>query len=180
MRVELRAWSRDATYLTLVVDVDTRVAPSVVKVGGLGVTAAGVAVFGWLGFGALLDARTSSSSTSTSSRPSTVYRPRLAVTYMDGARQRVAQGFGTDSLLSGARAAFAQRSIEPTRSARPYRARSILATRVARTWSGVPALRTCSRSSLCHSSCSASGDSDGSGEPTRQRTPSRHQTHPDV
>lgn len=62
----------------------------------------------------LLDARTSSSSSSTTSRSrtSTVYQPRLAVRYAQDGETRLAQGFGTDSRLSIGRAVSADALLE--------------------------------------------------------------------
>jgi hypothetical protein len=60
----------------------------------------------------LLDASSSSSSSSTSSRSRTVYKPRLAVRYVQDGVTRVAQGFGTDSRLSSGRAASADALLE--------------------------------------------------------------------
>ncbi len=56
----------------------------------------------------VLDARTASSAAgSRPTGPQTVYQPRFAGAYERGGRRHVAQGFGTDSRLSGARAATA-------------------------------------------------------------------------
>ncbi len=162
LRVTLRPWQGEATYLGHSVEVDTRAAPSAFRVGAVGVTAAGVAVLAWLAVAAItwvllrvvrprsanwapvavvlplaflsyfawlaredvriaalpeadctvldrvLDARTSSSSTSPGRGPQTVYQPRVAVAWAQAGRTGVAQGFGTDSRLSGGRAASAE------------------------------------------------------------------------
>ncbi|HTV03176.1 MAG TPA: hypothetical protein VMF13_21690 [Luteitalea sp.] len=57
----------------------------------------------------MLDSRTTSSSSSAGrSTTSTVYKPRIAVAYMDRGAMRVAQGFGTDSRLSNGSASSAE------------------------------------------------------------------------
>lgn len=161
LRVTVRPWQGDATYLVHAVEVDTRPDPPAFRVGAVGVSAAGVAVLAWLAVAAItwvlvrvvrprsanwapmavvlplaflsyfawlaredvriaalpdttctvldrvLDARTSSSSTSPRRGPQTVYQPRVALAWMEAGRARIAQGFGTDSRLSSGRAATA-------------------------------------------------------------------------
>lgn len=165
LRVSVRPWQGDTTYLTHVSEVDTWLPPTLFRLGRVGITASGLAVLGWLAamgvfwivvrlarpraanwapivigvpagfllyFAALawedrrilalpettctvvdrvLDTRTASSSTRRSGSQ-TVYAPRLALTYELGGRHGVAQGFGTDSLLTTPRASRAQRILE--------------------------------------------------------------------
>ena len=162
LHVTAQPWQGAPTYLAHSATVDSVPAPSALKLGGLGVTAAGVAVLGWMAasvlfwvalrvvrpsaaawvpiaimvpagfllyFAALaredvrilglpetrctvvdrvIDTRTSSSTTSSSSGPRTVYAPRLALRYGNGAGAGIAQGFGTGSRLSGTTAARAE------------------------------------------------------------------------
>ncbi|WP_239493113.1 hypothetical protein [Luteitalea sp. TBR-22] len=56
----------------------------------------------------VLDSRTGSSSTSRASGQTTVYAPRLGLSWTDGHARHVAQGFGTDSRLSRGSAATAE------------------------------------------------------------------------
>ena len=162
VRLTARPWQGEVTYLSHSTAVDSVPTPTVFALGRVGVSAAGVAVLGWLAaslmfwmvmgvvrprdaawapivimlpvgfllyFAALarddvrilalsqttctildrvVDSRTGSSTTSRPSRPSTVYAPRLAMRYVEGGQGHVAQGFGTDSRLSGASAARAE------------------------------------------------------------------------
>jgi hypothetical protein len=166
LHVTVRPWQGAVTYLVHSVEVDTRMPPTLFRLGNVGFNVATVAVLGWLAgmglfwlvmrlarprdanwapiaiglpagfllyFAALawddrrilalpettctvvdrvLDTRTSSSSTRPRSGPQTVYAPRLALAYSRGNGDAVAQGFGTDSRLSGARASGAQTILE--------------------------------------------------------------------
>ena len=53
LRVTIRPWQGEATYLSHMAEVDTRPAHAVLRFGRVGVSAAGVAVLGWLAVGAL-------------------------------------------------------------------------------------------------------------------------------
>lgn len=54
VRVTVRPGTRDPTYLVHVAEVDTRPAASVIRLGSIGITAAGAVVFGWLAGATLL------------------------------------------------------------------------------------------------------------------------------
>ena len=161
LHVTVRPWQGETTYLVHVAQIETVPAPAVIRLGGVGATAAGVGVMVWLltavlcwallrairptsatwiavaimlpvgfllYFAALarddlrilalpgttctvvdrvIDSRTASSSSGRRSGSQTVYAPRLALRHMSAAGPRLAQGFGTDSRLSGASAARA-------------------------------------------------------------------------
>ena len=163
LRVIVRPWRGEPSYLSHTAGVDTRPAAAAFRLGRIGVTGAGVVVLAWLSLGGAawfvlrlvrprsagwvpfavilplaflsyfgwlaredarigalpqttctvldrtLDARTSSSPASSPRRGArTVYQPRLALGYVVEGQPRVAQGFGTESRLSGARAVTAE------------------------------------------------------------------------